>query len=150
MQDRTLGQGSLRVMLTKYVAIRCLCGRVIRSFSCGARARACVCVFVWTGATATHVHKNLNGHTGFQVGFHMISDDMEETMKKLNDVRAKRPKFVCVNDDMDDPSPELLEQLQLFYESFFPVPSRFELPVGAANPPPLQFSQLRPKVRAPN
>ena len=29
-----------------------------------------------------------------EVGFHMISDDLDETMQKLNDVRAKRPKYV--------------------------------------------------------
>ena len=82
-----------------------------------------------------------------EVGFHMISDDLEDTMSKLNEVRAKRPKFVCINDDMDDPSPVLLENLQKFYKSFFPHPSRFELPPGQTNPMPLQFSELNPKVR---
>ncbi len=78
----------------------------------------------------------------------MISDVMKDTMEKLNDVRAKRPKFVCVNDDMDDPSPELLRALQEFYQSFFPFPSRFELPRGQqTNPPPLQYTVLRPKAR---
>ena len=83
-----------------------------------------------------------------EVGFHMISDNLEETMEKLNDVRAKRPKFVCINDDMDNPSEELLQNLQDFYQSFFPHPSRFELPAGQSNPPPLQLSVLRPKVVA--
>ena len=81
-----------------------------------------------------------------EVGFHMISDDLEDTMSKLNEVRAKRPKFVCINDDMDDPSPMLLENLQKFYKSFFPHASRFELPPGQTNPMSLQFSELKPQV----
>ena len=43
------------------------------------------------------------------------------------------PKFVCVNDDMKDPSPELQQMLHDFYVSYFPNPSRFELPDGQVN-----------------
>ena len=82
-----------------------------------------------------------------EVGFHMISDDTEETMEKLNNIRSRRPKFVCVNDDMENPSDELLRHLQSFYQSFFPFPSRFELPRGQQNPAPLQYTALAPKVR---
>ena len=52
---------------------------------------------------------------------------------QLNSIRARKTKFVCVNDDMKHPTPELVTMLQDFYLSFFPFPSRFELPPGVAN-----------------
>lgn len=63
-----------------------------------------------------------------QVAFEMIGDDFNKTRDQLNSIRARRSKFVCVNDDMKNPTPELVQMLQDFYLSFFPFPSSFELP----------------------
>ena len=51
----------------------------------------------------------------------------------MNSIRARKTKFVCVNDDMKNPTPGLLMLLKNFYLSFFPEPSRFELPFGTEN-----------------
>jgi len=67
-----------------------------------------------------------------EVAFEMITDDMNQTLQQLDSIRARKSKFVCVNDDMRDPSPELVQALADFYESFFPTPSQFELPPGAS------------------
>jgi hypothetical protein len=41
---------------------------------------------------------------------------------------------VCVNDQMEDPSPELQKVFKDFFLSFFPFHSQFELPPGTRNP----------------
>jgi hypothetical protein len=69
-----------------------------------------------------------------EVAFEMIGDDFNHTKDQLNSIRARKTKFVCVNDDMKRPTPEMIGFLQRFYLSFFPYPSRFELPAGTANP----------------
>ena len=65
-----------------------------------------------------------------EVAFEMITEDYNKTMEQLDSIRARKSKFVCVNDDMTNPSPELLQELENFYLSFFPAPSQFELPPG--------------------
>jgi len=71
-----------------------------------------------------------------EVAFEMIGDDFNRTIDQLNSIRARKTKFVCVNDDMQQPTPEMVEFLQAFYRSFFPHPSQFELPPGSARNPP--------------
>lgn len=69
-----------------------------------------------------------------EVSFEMLVDDGNATLAKLDSVRARRTKFVCINDDMKHAPPGVQQLLQDFYLSFFPKPSRFELPNGASNP----------------
>ena len=57
-----------------------------------------------------------------EVAFQMIGDDYNDTKSQLDSVRARRPKFICINDNMNDPSNELIQLLQDFFESFFPNP----------------------------
>jgi hypothetical protein len=71
-----------------------------------------------------------------EVAFEMIGDDFNRTIDQLNSIRARKTKFVCVNDDMQHPTPDMVEFLQAFYRSFFPHPSQFELPPGSARNPP--------------
>eukprot|EP00941_MAST-03F_sp_MAST-3F-sp1_P002576 g2576.t1 len=68
-----------------------------------------------------------------QVAFEMIGDDFNATQQKLDSVRARKPKFICINDDMENPTDEVLLELHDFYNSFFPKPSSFELPQGREN-----------------
>ena len=65
--------------------------------------------------------------------FEMIDEDLEKTQAKLDNIRARRPKFVCVNDDVKESNEELSKILHDFYESFFALRSRFELPEGMRN-----------------
>lgn len=51
----------------------------------------------------------------------MIGDSVEKARAQLNSIRARRSKFLCINDDMRDPPPEVQALLQHFYLSFFPA-----------------------------
>ena len=68
------------------------------------------------------------------VAFEMIGDNYTDSLRQLDSVRARQSKFVCINDNMQHPPKELEKALQDFYESFFPLPSIFELKAGARNP----------------
>ena len=50
----------------------------------------------------------------------MIGDDEAEARERLDSIRARMTKFVCVNDNMMRPSERLVGTLQNFYLSFFP------------------------------
>jgi UDP-N-acetylglucosamine-lysosomal-enzyme len=68
-----------------------------------------------------------------EVAFQMIGDDYNDTKAQLDSVRARRTKFICINDNMEDPSQEVIDLFQDFLESFFPKPSSFELTDGRIN-----------------
>lgn len=68
------------------------------------------------------------------VAFEMIGDNLTLTRGQLDSVRARQSKFICINDNMHNPSEELQEVLKQFFESFYPTPSVFELPEGRRNP----------------
>ena len=46
----------------------------------------------------------------------------------MDSVRARKSKFVCINDDLRFKSEEMDQAIHVFYESFFPTPSQFEKP----------------------
>jgi len=71
-----------------------------------------------------------------QVEFYMVPDDTEKVVKRLDEIRVKQPKFICLNDDMNktsDPPHATLEALRDFYISYFPNPCPFELADGVRN-----------------
>jgi len=68
-----------------------------------------------------------------EVAFQMIGDDYNDTKAQLDSVRARRPKFICINDNMEDPSDDVIDLFQDFLVSFFPNPSSFELKEGSRN-----------------
>ena len=68
-----------------------------------------------------------------EIAFEMVGDDYNKTKEQLDSVRARKTKFVCINDNMDEPSPELIQLLQDFYLSYFPTRSAFELPDNFRN-----------------
>ena len=55
-----------------------------------------------------------------EVTFQMIGDDANNTRKMLDGIRGKRTKFICVNDDMKNPSNEVIQVLQNFFPSLIP------------------------------
>lgn len=68
-----------------------------------------------------------------QVTFAMIHDNATIEISRFDGIRARRTKFICFNDDMKNPSKELLEGIDELFSNFFPFPSRFELPSGKRN-----------------
>ena len=90
----------------------------------------------------THIKADLD-----EVTFQMIGDNFNETKEKLDSIRAKKTKFICVNDDMHNPALELEQMLADFYKSMFPKPSPFELPPGQTNGGRNIFEIRRHKVR---
>lgn len=68
------------------------------------------------------------------VSFEMIGDNATETIIQLDSVRSRLSKFICINDNMKNPSPELEKTLNDFFEALFSIPSPFELPHGHSNP----------------
>lgn len=68
------------------------------------------------------------------VAFEMIGDNMTDSLNQLNSIRQRQSKFICVNDNMQNPSPELTQSLRAFFESMYPTPSDFELPPHQRNP----------------
>ena len=70
-----------------------------------------------------------------EVAFHMIHDNATVVRRVLDGIRARKAKFVCLNDDMNTshvPDDDLLLALRNFYTAYFPEPSVFEIPPGAA------------------
>ncbi len=68
-----------------------------------------------------------------EVAFEMLGDDYESTKRQLDSIRARRTKFVCVNDNVRTMTPALADLFEAFFLSFFPFPSSFELPRGQRN-----------------
>jgi hypothetical protein len=70
------------------------------------------------------------------VEFYMVPDNATLVQARLDEIRAKMPKFVCLNDDMNktaDPPAETLQALRDFYHSYFPVACPFENEPGRPN-----------------
>lgn len=65
-----------------------------------------------------------------------VGNNLTSVMKRLDDMRAKGPKFICLNDDMNktgDASGAILDTLKAFYLTLLPEPCPFELPPGERN-----------------
>jgi UDP-N-acetylglucosamine-lysosomal-enzyme len=69
-----------------------------------------------------------------QVIFYMVRDNITHVTKRLDEVLHERKKFICLNDNMNNPSEKLVETLRDFYEKYYPNRSPFELPEGERNP----------------
>jgi len=76
------------------------------------------------------------------LAFEMVTDDYNKTAAQLASVRARKPKFICINDDMQAATPETRALLTDFYEALLPRRSSFELPPGQENAP-LHIDELR-------
>jgi hypothetical protein len=100
----------------------------------------------WSRIYPTHVLESDKD----SVAFEMIGDNYTISVSQLDSVRARQSKFVCINDNMKNPSPELELALRRFYESFFPKPCIFELPPGKSNPTLYldEYKQLRKQYTA--
>ncbi|CAM9251979.1 unnamed protein product, partial [Ectocarpus fasciculatus] len=72
--------------------------------------------------------------TDKDIAFEMIGDNYTESYSQLNSIRARKPKFVCINDNMKNPPEQLMKAFEDFFDAMYPFPSRFELPEGQINP----------------
>jgi len=61
------------------------------------------------------------------VAFEMIGDNATETLRLLDSVRARLSKFICINDNIHNPTPELDAVVKQFFVAMYPVASAFEL-----------------------
>ncbi|GIY39560.1 hypothetical protein CDAR_539301 [Caerostris darwini] len=65
-----------------------------------------------------------------EVAFKMIHNNLSQVLGQIDDLRKRPKKFVCLNDNMNHGTQEaelIRTVIQDFYESLFPVKSRFEL-----------------------
>ena len=68
-----------------------------------------------------------------EVTFHMLSHDVEYARNQMLGTRAKRTKFVCINDDMKYPSRAVNDVLLDTFLALWPYPSKFEYPSHLKN-----------------
>jgi len=89
-----------------------------------------------TAALAKHARfgpaaQDLGAAAGDEVAFEMVGDDLNKTRDALDAVRAKRPKFICVNDNMRDAAPAVAAELAAFFESYYGAPCPLERAAAA-------------------
>ena len=94
-------------------------------------------------SAATHEEANHD-----EVAFEMVTDDFNRTRAQLDSIRARKVKFVCVNDDQREAPPATRELLADFYDSLLPAASAFELPEGRHHAEPLAFDAIRARERS--
>lgn len=68
-----------------------------------------------------------------EVTFHMLSDNYKFAWNQMLGTRARRTKFVCINDDMKYPTPAVSQILHELFLSIWPKRSQFELPFHLKN-----------------
>lgn len=68
-----------------------------------------------------------------EVTFHMLSDNYRFAWNQMLGTRARRTKFVCINDDMKYPSTAVSQILHELFLSIWPKRSQFELPYHLKN-----------------
>lgn len=64
------------------------------------------------------------------VEFYMIKDRPHDVKERLDHMYGKKPKFMCLNDDLPhdrDPSNETLSTMKSFFTKYYPYPSPFEI-----------------------
>lgn len=63
------------------------------------------------------------------IAFKMIGNNATAVLRQLDNIRANKKKFICLNDNIDHSQDATTVRALLvdFYESFFPIPSQFEL-----------------------
>eukprot|EP01065_Artemidia_motanka_P025432 TRINITY_DN30429_c0_g1_i1.p1 TRINITY_DN30429_c0_g1~~TRINITY_DN30429_c0_g1_i1.p1 ORF type:complete len:1167 (+),score=341.75 TRINITY_DN30429_c0_g1_i1:208-3708(+) len=72
-----------------------------------------------------------------EVSFFMIKNNATVVQRQMDHILWKRPKFICINDNMnhsDASVSQVLHVLHTFFAEYFPWKSDFELPPGKANP----------------
>ena len=82
----------------------------------------------WTMLQPTH---SIGRET--DIAFEMIGDNYTETLSQLDSIRMRKSRFICINDNMVNPSKEVKQALSDFFEALWPHPSPFELPEGQSN-----------------
>lgn len=68
-----------------------------------------------------------------EVTFHMLSENYRFAWNQMLGTRARRTKFVCINDDMKYPSSAVSQILHELFLSIWPKRSQFELPYHLTN-----------------
>jgi len=59
--------------------------------------------------------------------FHKITNNYSDQEKYFNNVKKKKPKIICMNDDQrDNPNEKVIVLVKEFLENYYPEPSQFE------------------------
>lgn len=84
------------------------------------------------GTTKKFKHETVGDE---DIAFKMISNNASMVLKQLDNIRAHKKKFICLNDNIDHNQNATIVRALLvdFYESLFPKPSQFELPRNYRN-----------------
>ncbi|KAK3755467.1 hypothetical protein QZH41_005971 [Actinostola sp. cb2023] len=84
------------------------------------------------GITKKYKHETVGDE---DIWFKMISNNATLVLTQLDNIRARKKKFVCLNDNIDHSQNATLVRALLvdFYKSLFPIPSQFELPANFRN-----------------
>lgn len=78
------------------------------------------------------------------VTFVMVRNNATVVQHQMDHVLFKRPKFLCINDDMNHSHADhgaVLQAVQTLLDTYFPLPSSFELPDGGRN----SFTRFTPE-----
>jgi len=70
------------------------------------------------------------------VTFFMIRDNVTVARHQMDHILYKRPKFLCINDNMNHSHPDhpqIVDAIQKLLSVYYPIPSSFELPPGIEN-----------------
>jgi len=71
-----------------------------------------------------------------EVAFLMVHNNHSVIQGKLDGVRQKRHRFICLNDNINHSNPDAAQVVKVlhdFYTALLPLPSPFELPPGVHN-----------------
>ncbi|KAK9811335.1 hypothetical protein WJX72_002047 [[Myrmecia] bisecta] len=65
-------------------------------------------------------------------GFHMLNSDLGKLKAQLDGIRARPPRFLCLNDNFNDTvaNDKASQEVRDFLQAMFPKPSPYELPPG--------------------
>ncbi|XP_018567426.1 N-acetylglucosamine-1-phosphotransferase subunits alpha/beta [Anoplophora glabripennis] len=84
------------------------------------------------GTTPKYAYEIVPNAESKYVTFKMLNSNISDVIGNLDDIRNDRRKFICLNDNLDEAKASENELVRAilydFYVSFFPHPSKFELP----------------------
>lgn len=87
--------------------------KLYRAYMLSTRREECETVKIWDSMRNT--------------AFHKITNDYAKQVKRLDAIKSRKPKILCLNDDQrDDPNVKVIDLVKEFLESYYSKPSQFE------------------------
>ncbi|KAH8061216.1 hypothetical protein JL721_8875 [Aureococcus anophagefferens] len=137
--DNVLAETLLWIIILNYLALLCVVCSIVSSDAALSAVLTCLLLLVF-GVTVVLVFRDVDRERKAvsellrrerreryvveknldEVAFEMLSDDYNATRSQLDSIRARRTKFNCVNDNVDDMTPELAALFRDFFASYYP------------------------------